>query len=137
MWPRLDSPWPSAYRGCIGRCYEKGATLITPPGGAEVAASGYRPQCLAFGFVDHRQQQPSKRNGDQQVRQILAVDAVGAVRLGGPVKRLAVREHIRFCELVETVDQKLRDKEQEEDGGDLKEQPEVDAMAVSDRKSVV
>ena len=47
------------------------------------------------------------------------------------MQRLAIREDIRFGQLVETVDEQLHDEHKEENGGDLEEQPQIDAVAVA------
>ena len=75
--------------------------------------------------------QPAERQRDQEIGEVLAVDAVGAVGLGRPVERLAVGQHVRFRELVEAVDQELDDEDEQEDRGDLEEAREVHAMAVA------
>ena len=47
------------------------------------------------------------------------------------MQRLAVRKDVRFRELVKSVDQELHDEHRQEDRGDLEEQREVDAVAVT------
>ena len=75
--------------------------------------------------------QPAERQRHEQVGEVVAVDAVGPVRLGGPVERFAVGQHVGFGQLVEAVDQQLHDEDEQEDRGDLEEAREVDAMAVA------
>ena len=52
--------------------------------------------------ADH---EPHERQHHQHVRQVLAVESVGAVRLGRQMQRLAVREDVRFGQLMEAVDE--------------------------------
>src|SRR5262245_59142215 len=75
--------------------------------------------------------EPANRKHHEEVRQILAIPAVGSVRFASPVKRLTVREDVRFGQLVEAVNEQLNDEDQQEHRGHLEEQPEIHAMAVS------
>src|SRR4051812_8507999 len=77
-----------------------------------------------------RYRQPCHRQQDQQVAEVLPIHAVRAERLRRVVPRLAVREDVRFGELVESVDHQLHDEDQQEYRGDLEEAREVDPVAV-------
>src|SRR4051794_5258098 len=78
-----------------------------------------------------RQGEPSERKRHEQVGQVVSVNAVRTVRLGGPVQRLAVGQHMRFGELVEAVDQELHDEDEQENRGDLEKAPEIHAVSVA------
>src|SRR5262249_54376993 len=79
---------------------------------------------------ERAQREPSERQRDEQVSEVMAVDAVGTVRLGRPVQHFAVGQHVRLRKLVEAVDEQLDDEHEQEDRRDLEEPREVHAVAV-------
>src|SRR5205807_10348460 len=78
----------------------------------------------------HADDEPAERQHDQEVSEILPVNAVGTVRLGRPVEGFAVGKDVGFHQLVETVNYELHDENEQEYRRHLEEQREVDAMAI-------
>src|SRR5581483_2395194 len=76
------------------------------------------------------QQQPRDRQNDEQVRQHVTERAVRAPRLRARVDDLAPRQIVLLGHLVEALDQQLDDEDEEEDGGALEEQCQINPSRV-------
>src|SRR5262245_28454552 len=90
----------------------------------------YLPAALAR-REQSRERQPGERHHHEHVGEELAVAAVRTIWLRGVVPPLAASEEIRFHQLVESIDEQLDDEHCQEERGHLKEERQVDAMAVS------